>query len=69
MIFYGQKKTKMRIESPMNFFMEDLRMLKSSNAESFSLVGDGHRIGGRFLVELPCYCCNRDLGHCGGKHN
>ena len=40
MIFCGQKKTKMPTESPMDFFMEGLRMLKSSNAEIFSLAGN-----------------------------
>ena len=53
MISRGQKQAEMPTESPMDFFVKGLRMLKSSNAESFSLAGKGHRIGGRFPVELP----------------
>ena len=53
MISRGQKKAEMPTESSMDFFVKGLRMLKSSNGESFSLVGEGHRIGGRFPVELP----------------
>ena len=40
MVPYGQKKAKMPSEGPMDFFMKGLRLLKSSNAVCFSLVGN-----------------------------
>jgi len=54
-IFCCLKKTMMPIESSWNFFAISLRIVRPHIAESFSLDGEGHRNGGRFLVELPIY--------------
>ena len=60
MISRGQKNAEMPAENPMDFFVKGLRMLKSSNAESFSLAGEGHCIGGRFPMKLPSSFCLKD---------
>ena len=52
-IFCGSKKTMMPSESPQDFFIKGLRVVRPSIAESFSFAGEGHRKRGRFPVELP----------------
>ena len=53
MIYCDEKKNMMPMKSPINFFIEGLRLSKSSITESFSLAAEGHCMSGRFRVELP----------------
>jgi hypothetical protein len=52
-VYCRLKKTMMPTESSWNFFTISLRIVTPHIAERFSLAGEGHRNGGRFLVELP----------------
>jgi hypothetical protein len=63
MIFCCSKKTMMPSESREDFFIIDLRLVRPSIAESFSLAAEGHCIGGRFLVELPLCQGQRSKEH------
>jgi hypothetical protein len=45
-------------EMDPRYFTIDIRVLRPSTGESFSLAGEGHCNGGRFLMELPTFQFN-----------
>ena len=54
-LFCDKKNTMMWTQSPSNFFVKSLRILRPLIPENFSMIGEGHCKRGRFPVELPIY--------------